>query len=134
MKILMDTHIALWSITDSSRLTDEMKSMLEDSDNSIYYSIVSVWEIAIKHKLHPKQMEISEEQFESLCQKAGFNKLGLSSGHIYNVKTLIWNDNGKEHMDPFDRILLSQAIVENMKFMTSDGKISLFKQNCVISV
>ena len=134
MNILVDTHIALWSITDTKRLNADMRSILETQENSFYYSVISVWEIALKHNTHPEKMEISEEEFEHLCQETGFKQLELLSSHIYAVKNLIWKGSGKEHMDPFDRILLSQAIVEDMKFMTADTIIPNFKQDCVIPV
>lgn len=134
MKILLDTHIALWSVVDSSKLTRQMREIIESDDSKIYYSIISVWEILLKHKAHPDQMEVSARRFELLCKEAMFYKLGLYSEHIYAVDNLIWSGTDKEHKDPFDRILLAQAMAEEMKFMTSDRKISGFVQNSVILV
>ncbi len=132
MNILVDTHIALWAITDTSRLSEKSKELLTSKENAIYYSIASVWEVAIKHQLHPDSMTISEEEFEKLCKQAGFRKLGIVSEHIYAIKSLLYPDDAPRHKDPFDRLLLAQAIVEKMKFMTADEKIPLYQQDFVI--
>ncbi len=132
MNILVDTHIALWAITETGRLSEKSKELLTSKENAIYYSIASVWEVAIKHQLHPDSMTISEEEFEKLGKQAGFRKLGIVSEHIYAIKSLVYPDDAPRHKDPFDRLLLAQAIAEKMKFMTADEKIPLYQQNCVI--
>lgn len=71
MKILLDTHIALWAMIDTAKLSEEVIHMLETRKNEVYYSIASVWEIAIKHKIRTEQMPISEEKFVRLCKKQG---------------------------------------------------------------
>ena len=77
-------------------------------------------------------MTISEEEFENLCKQAGFRRLGIASEHIYAIKTLVYPDDAPSHKDPFDRLLLAQAIVEKMKFMTAYEKIRFYQQDCVI--
>ena len=69
MRILLDTHIALWAVADSGRLSEEVTRMLEAEKNEIYYSVASVWEIAIKHHIKPEQMPIPEEEFVELCDE-----------------------------------------------------------------
>lgn len=132
MNILIDTHIALWAITDTKSLTERMKTILEDEGNTIYYSIASVWEIAIKHKLHPDQFSISEEEFDSLCRKTEFHQLGIKNEHIYTIKTLVYPENAPKHNDPFDRLLLSQAKAEQLLFLTHDKKLSYYIEKCVL--
>lgn len=134
MKILLDTHIALWAIADSKKLSEEATQMLEAEKNKIYYSIASVWEVAIKHKIKPEQMPISEEAFLDLCEDTGFELLPVEAEHIFAVKTLKRPADAPKHNDPFDRILLAQAKSENMNFLRHDSLIPFYKEKCVISI
>ena len=63
MRILLDTHIALWAIADTAKLPDEVIKILEKESNEVFYSVASVWEVAIKHKIKPENMPVSEEEF-----------------------------------------------------------------------
>lgn len=134
MKILLDTHIALWAIADSEKLSKEVTQMLEAEKNRIYYSIASVWEVAIKHKIKPEQMPISEETFWGLCEDTGFELLPIEAAHIFAVKTLKRPADAPKHNDPFDRLLLAQAKSENMNLLTHDSLIPYYREKCVISI
>ena len=134
MKILLDTHIALWAMADTAKLSEEVIHMLESEKNEVYYSIASVWEIAIKHKIRPEQMPISEEEFVRLCEKTGFAQLSIESEHIFLLKTLTRPVDAPKHNDPFDRILLAQAKYEKLSFITHDSLIPYYRENCIMSV
>lgn len=97
MRILLDTHIALWAVADTGKLSKEVFQLLETGKNEIYYSVAFVWEVAIKHYVRPEQMP------------------------IFMVKTLKRSADAAKHNDPFDRILLSQAKCENMTLLTHDS-------------
>lgn len=71
MRVLLDTHIALWALADTDKLSGEVIRLLESEKNDVFYSIASVWEVAIKHKLKPEQMPVSEEEFVNLCERPG---------------------------------------------------------------
>ena len=115
MKILLDTHIAMWALYDSRKLSNEMTSSLLDSNNEIYYSLVSAWEIEIKHNIG--KLGISAEEFISNADASGLNFLPITKKHIIGSSNLqIIND----HNDPFDRLLVSQAKSERMLLLTSD--------------
>lgn len=88
MRILLDTHIALWAIADTAKLSDEVIKILEKESNEVFYSVASVWEVAIKHKLKPENMPVSEEEFVALCEKTGFTRLPIEADHIFMLKTL----------------------------------------------
>ncbi|MGL6199624.1 MAG: PIN domain-containing protein [Lachnospiraceae bacterium] len=62
MKVLLDTHILLWAISDDARLTEKARKLIENEDNEIYYSIVSLWEVEIRHLLHPDAMPVSADR------------------------------------------------------------------------
>lgn len=134
MKILLDTRIALWAMTDTAKLSEEVIRMLESGKNEVYYSIASVWEIAIKHKIRPEQMPISEEEFVRLCEKTGFAQLSIEPEHIFMLKTLTRPADAPKHNDPFDRILLAQAKYEKLSLITHDSLIPYYREKCIMSV
>ncbi len=134
MRVLLDTHIALWALTDTTKLSEEVIQILESGKNEVYYSIASVWEIAIKHKLKPEQMPINEEDFVRLCEETGFTQLPIESEHIFLLKTLSRPESAPKHNDPFDRMLLAQAKYEKIELITHDSLISYYGEKCVMSV
>lgn len=109
MKILLDTHIAIWTVLDPEELSNTARAMILDEGNEIYYSTASVWEITIKHMAHPETFLYSGKYLEKGCGENGFK-------------------------DPFDRILFAQARSEGMKFMTHDTLIPYYNESFVISV
>lgn len=134
MEILLDTHIALWAITDTEKLSSQALELLEAEENKVFYSLASVWEIAIKHKLHPNNMPIPEEAFVDFCEKTGFIQLPIRTEHIFLLKSLERMTDTPNHKDPFDRILLAQAKQENMIFITHDILLSQYGEECVLLV
>lgn len=134
LRILLDTHIALWAIADTGKLSNEVIRLLESKDNEVFYSVASVWEVAIKHKVRPEQMPVSEEAFVDLCEKTGFTQLSIETSHIFALKTLGRSANAPKHNDPFDRMLLAQAKCEGLKLMTHDLMIPYYGETCVMSV
>lgn len=134
MRILLDTHIALWAIADTDKLSKDVVEMLSDPENEVYYSIVSVWEIAIKHLINPDKMPISEEDFVQFCNSTGFERIGITPENIYALKTLSRSEKEPKHNDPFDRLLLAQAKTEGLAFVTHDSLISGYGEACVVHV
>ena len=134
MKVLVDTHIALWAITNNKQLTEKAKAILLDPENDIYISAVSAWEVDMKTKSKKNNLTLSTKRFAELCVQSGYIQLPLKIEHIYGANELVCEGEGAEHSDPWDRILLTQAMVEGMSFMTHDEMIPKFKQDCVISV
>ncbi|MDE7247507.1 MAG: type II toxin-antitoxin system VapC family toxin [Lachnospiraceae bacterium] len=134
MRILLDTHIALWAIADTARLSDEVIKILEMECNKVFYSVASIWEVAIKHNIKPESMPISEEEFVVLCEKTGFIRLPIEADHIFSLKTLVRSENAPKHNDPFDRILLAQAKFEDLNLLTHDSQFLYYKEKCVMNV
>ena len=134
MEVLLDTHIALWALVMPDKLPESAKTLLNNSKNNIYYSIVSMWEVAIKHKKHPDNMELSGALFMHYCEQAGFKKLPLDERHVLALETLDCADDEVNHNDPFDRILLSQAKADGMSFITHDRKFSAYNEPYVFLV
>lgn len=87
MRILLDTHIALWAIANTSKLSDEVIELLEKESNEVFYSMASVWEVAIKHIIKPENMPVSEEEFVRLCEDTGFTDRGRTYFPVKDVIT-----------------------------------------------
>lgn len=134
MKLLLDTHIALWYMTDDARLSRNAKAWISNGENAVFYSIVSVWEVAIKRQSKAHSMPVSDAEFVNYAEETGFQDLPLTKEHIAALKTLHLNQSAKEHHDPFDRILISQAKVEKMLFLTHDERLSGYEENCVLVI
>ena len=134
MKLLLDTHIAVWAISQSNKLTDRTKTLLLSPENEIYFSVISLWEVSLKHSIDPEDMEITASEFRTLCLESGFHEISLDYQHILGLDQLIQKEGTREHKDPFDRLLLSQAITEKMHFITHDHRIPTFDFKNIIPV
>ena len=134
MNVLLDTHIVLQAISETEKLDSRLCDLLVDPDNVIYYSMASVWEIAIKHKLHPEIMPIDEEEFVNCSEYTGFVLLPIMIDHIYALKTLLRDKHAPKHNDPFDRLLIAQAKVEKLTFITHDSLIPDYHEPCVMFI
>ncbi|MBR0262037.1 MAG: type II toxin-antitoxin system VapC family toxin [Selenomonadaceae bacterium] len=117
MKILLDTHILIWFFNGDERLSLKARELIADESNEIYYSLLSVWEIEIKHKAHPDRLSMTGERFGEHCKRLGFIQVPVEVEHILKVKNLVRKENTPQHRDPFDRLMICQAIVDNMIFI-----------------
>ena len=133
MKILLDTHILLWALQDSEELPKSARYMIADPDNEIYYSLASLWEVQIKHMSHPKEMSLDAKQLEEYCRESGYHLLSIRSEDIQYL-TKLSAPSGFGHKDPFDRIMICQAVVDDMLFMTRDKQIVKYEEPCIFGV
>lgn len=134
MRLLLDTHIVLWILTNDVKIPDKVRELLASEENEVYYSTASTWEIAIKHGIHPDKMPISGRKFTEYCRRAGFHVLNVKDEHVHSLETLKRKENAPRHNDPFDRIMVVQARTENMKFVTHDSLIPWYMEDCILSV
>ena len=134
MNLLLDTHVAIWALNDDPLLSARARELILDADNAVYYSVVSVWEVMLKHAKRPDDIPFDERDFSEGCREAGFFPLGLVDKHVLAVHTLSRPDTIKPHNDPIDRLLLAQAKVENLSFLTHDVLITGYGEKCVIPV
>ncbi len=112
MHLLLDTHIFLWWERDDRKLPQKARSMIRDADR-IYISSVSIWEASIKTQLGKLSVDI--EQLIEKISSDGFIELPLTTQHVAALSKL-----PNLHQDPFDRILIAQALSEPLKFLTAD--------------
>ena len=131
MKYLLDTHIILWALVNDPRLSKTVKDIIMDSDNFIYYSTVSAWEVEIKHHKN-KKFKLTGEQLIFLCDQNGLINIPIQNEHIKELKELYQNK--IEHKDPFDKMLISQAMHEKMILITHDEKFKEYKNKNIMIV
>lgn len=121
MRLLLDTQIALWALTDSPRLGRLAHDLIADPANEVYVSTASIWEIAIKHALGRGDMPVSGARAAELCARAGYRELPVAWRHAARLDTL-----PPLHGDPFDRILVAQAEVEPMRLLSRDATVASY--------
>ncbi len=126
MNLLLDTHIALWAITDSPKLSQKARELIESPKTTIWISVASFWEIAIKYSLGRGDMPISSQQAMSYFRESGYRFLAVEAEHAVAVEEL-----PTHHQDPFDRILVAQALVEPMRLMTHDSLVALYSDTII---
>lgn len=114
MKILIDTHILLWWLADSPRLRPVARQRLADRDSEIFVSVVSLWEIAIKARVGKLEADI--EAILRDIEREGFIRLPIAELHLIALTTLECL-----HRDPFDHMLVAQAIAEDVTFLSADA-------------
>lgn len=133
MRFLLDTHILVWALSgESSLLSDEVIGLINDRNNEIYYSAASVWETAIKNKVRPGQMGITELDMIRFCDRSDYRQLAITREHAAAVSTLHLQDNAPRHKDPFDMLLLAQAKYENMRLISHDEKLKYYNEPCLM--
>ena len=134
MNILLDTHLAIWVLFGDSKLSDKAKNYILNSDNTIFYSVVSTWEVLLKHDHDPQNMLMDVHSFLDGCQQAGFLPLNLADKHVAAIESLTASRGAPEHKDPFDKLLIAQAKTENFLILTHDRKMASYDEACVILV
>ena len=135
MNLLVDTHILIWTLLDdNNKIPKKARKLMEDPDNPVYFSMVSVWEIITKHASHPDQIPYSGKEFYEACLKSDYILLEGKIEHVLALESLHRSDDAPKHKDPFDRLLLAQAKTENLFFITHDAKFSDYDEPCVVIV
>lgn len=134
MRILLDTHILLWAISNDERLSDKARRFILHPDNEICYSVLSLWEVELKRIAHPKEMPVSAASLARYCRAAGYRQVSLLERHIELLESLGREEGAPEHKDPFDRMLICQASGENMILLTHDHRIAEYTEPCIMMV
>ena len=119
MRLLLDTHVLLWAVAASRRLPKAARALIQDEENEVFYSAASVWEISIKASLRRSDFKIDVEQFHASLPEAGFSELAVRAAHAVAVSKL-----PDLHRDPFDRMLVAQALLEPLVLVTNDESLA----------
>lgn len=121
MRVLLDTHLLLWAVTDDPALGENARAILLNPDHQIHVSTASIWEVAIKHRKNPTVMPMNPDLLIDACTESGFQWLEIRLAHIRTTATL-----RLLHQDPFDRLLIAQAIEEPMRLLTRDRQVAAY--------
>ncbi|MDG4553250.1 MAG: type II toxin-antitoxin system VapC family toxin [Candidatus Competibacter sp.] len=127
MNVLLDTHVALWAITDSPRLSLKARDILLGARSRLWVSTASLWEIAIKHSLGRGAMPVSGEDALGYFRQAGYGILPIEAEHAVAVEQL-----APHHQDPFDRLLVAQALTEPMRLLTHDERVASYSDAIIL--
>ena len=119
MTLLLDTHLLLWAAGDPERLSAESQDLLGDPATELMFSIASIWEIVIKNALGRSDFRVEPRLLRDGLIQNGYSELAVRSEHALAVGRL-----PPLHKDPFDRILIAQAQVENVTLLTTDDKVA----------
>ncbi|CAN5514148.1 type II toxin-antitoxin system VapC family toxin [soil metagenome] len=127
MNILIDTHIFLWLFGQSNRISTNVLNLLKNQNNSVYLSAASSWEIAIKYGNGKLKLPDSPEIFiPDRIKRANFSWLEINHEHTLVVAHL-----PLIHKDPFDRLLIAQALVENLTLLSADNVFGKYMVNLI---
>jgi PIN domain nuclease of toxin-antitoxin system len=127
VNLLLDTHVALWAITDSPRLSERARSLVADPANTVWVSVASLWEIALKQSLGRGDMPITAEQGKAWFEQSGYRLLPIEAPHVLTVAQL-----PAHHSDPFDRLLVAQALTEPLRLITHDAQVASYSDTVIL--
>ena len=124
MKLLLDTHILLWVMQDAPQLGRPARRLLNDAE-AVYVSSVSLWEITIKSALG--KLRVDQNEFDAQLEKIGFAPLPVTWAHTRGLRKL-----PLLHGDPFDRMLVAQAMSEPLHLLTRDAVLKTYSDLVVV--
>ncbi len=129
MRLLLDTQVALFALADPEKLTAQAHDLIADPRNAVFVSVISLWEISLKHGLAPTgaaRMPIDGARAAELFQRAGYEMIDLTPAHVLFAEGL-----PMLHPDPFDRLLAAQALSEPMRLLTRDARMAAYSDAIV---
>lgn len=121
MKLLLDTQLLLWAAGDPERLSERARELLDDPRNELLFSAASLWEVAIKSTLGRDDFRVDPRLFRRGLLDNGYQELPVTSEHVVNLDSL-----PPLHKDPFDRLLLAQALAEGVVLLTADAQLARY--------
>jgi PIN domain nuclease of toxin-antitoxin system len=121
VKLLLDTHIVLWAAYTPEHLSQKAKQLLSDPASSLYFSVASLWEVAIKSALGRADFNVDVAELRAGLIANDYSEVAIESRHVLRVPTL-----PPIHADPFDRILVAQAMAEGVVLLSNDAKLKAY--------
>ena len=127
--ILLDTNILLCALIAPERLNTDTQTQLCDAENTIYFSAASIWEIAIKSSLNKTEFNFAPDDIHRLAIETGFTELAVQAQHTFTIAKMTWH-----HRDPFDRLLIAQALSLPAYLLTSDSVLEQYTELVQLTV
>jgi PIN domain nuclease of toxin-antitoxin system len=122
VKLLLDTHLLLWAAGEPARLSRKARNLLGDPENDLLFSAASLWEVTIKRGLSRADFKADPRLLRRGLLDNGYRELAITSDHVVAVDGM-----PPIHKDPFDRILVAQAMVEGVTLLTTDSLLTKYK-------
>lgn len=122
MKLLLDTHLLLWAAGTPARLPAAARRLIDDRDSALWFSVASLWEIAIKRSLGRSDFKADPRLLRRGLLENGYAELAIAGEHATAVDAL-----PRLHKDPFDRMLVAQAQVEGITLLTADPQLARYE-------
>jgi len=123
MKLLLDTHILLWAAQNSPRLSRQARDLIRDPTHTLLFSVASLWEIIIKNSLQRVDFAVNATALRNALLENGYEELPVAGEHVLALASL-----PLLHKDPFDRILITQAIREGAYLLSVDAQVMQYQQ------
>jgi PIN domain nuclease of toxin-antitoxin system len=129
MRLLLDTRIALWAVTDDLQLSEAARELIVEPANEVFISVAAIWEIAIKHAVRRRvsAMPVSARTALKDFSAAGFLVLDITPAHVLALEAL-----PGLHGDPFDRIMVAQALSTPLRLLTRDTKVAAYSDTIIV--
>jgi PIN domain nuclease of toxin-antitoxin system len=130
VRLLLDTHVVLWAITEPERLSAKAEKLIGDERNRLHVSAATIWEVAIKHAVgrgRHNDIPLSGTELLMEAEAAGIETLAVTPAHAAAVDRL-----ARHHGDPFDRLLVAQAISEPMTLVTHDKALAAYGDHILL--
>ena len=121
MRFLLDTHLLIWAVSEPARLPVKARMLMKDNANQLFFSAASMWEIAIKASYKRPDFVVDVPELHSELLRNGYNELAVHTSHTFAVVHL-----PHLHKDPFDRLLLAQAMREDLTLVTADELLATY--------
>lgn len=121
MKLLLDTHLLLWAAGEPGRLSTEARTLIDNRDNELLFSAASLWEVVIKRGVGRKDFKVDPRLLRRGLLDNGYSELPVLSDHVVAIDSM-----PQIHKDPFDRLLVAQAIVEGITLLTTDSLLAQY--------
>jgi len=121
VKLLLDTHLLLWAAGQPERLSKKARGFIEKGEHELFFSSGSLWEIVIKRNLGRDDFKVDARILRRGLLDNGYSELPIASEHVVAIEGL-----PQHHKDPFDRVLVAQAIVEGITLLTSDPTVARY--------
>lgn len=121
MRLLLDTHLLIWAVSASERLSAKTRTLVSDEANQLFFSAASLWEIAIKASYKRNNFVVNVPELHSELLLNGYHELAVHARHTFAVVHL-----PHLHKDPFDRLLLAQAMREDLTLVTADALLASY--------
>jgi PIN domain nuclease of toxin-antitoxin system len=122
VKLLLDTHLLIWAADSIERVPTSARALMANPENELFFSVASIWEIAIKRGLNRPDFQVDARMLRRGLIDNGYCELPIRSEHAVAIDAL-----PPIHKDPFDRLLIAQAIVEEITLLTDDATLAQYQ-------